>query len=192
MNNLQEQIFKDTEKLVGTFSLMKVVVYTIISTGIILLLLLVLSFPIDLYTGGFVLGISLIYSFVRDFFMTRYSKKMMYSYYNYLKEKKPRISLYIPMFQKTRQGFFLKKASLYFDNTDLFMEAFNQQKSRSRPEDSISIKQGADLSLDRNFPEYKNRIVTFQGRLMDNDYQFSIVNIKEVLDMIVNSKGAKS
>jgi len=189
MNNLQERIFKDTEKLVGTFSLMKVVVYTIISTGIILLLLLVLSFPIDLYTGGFVLGISLVYSFVRDFFMTRYSKKVMYTYYNYLKEKKPRIGLYVPMFQKTRQGFFLKKASIYFDNNEMYMEAFNQQKNRNRPEDSISIKQGVDLSLDRNFLEYKNKIITFQGRLMDTDYQFSIVNIKEVLDLIVNSKG---
>jgi len=190
MNQIQEQIFKDTEKLVGTFSLIKVVIYTLISSGIIILLLYVLSFPVDLYTISFVLGISLVYSFVRDFFMTKYSKKIMYNYYNYLKEKKPRIGIYVPIFARTRQGFFLKKAAIYFDNDQLFMEAFNQQKSRNRPEASISIKLGKDFSLDRNFPEYKNKIVTFQGRLMETDYQFSMVNITEVISLIEKSKGA--
>ena len=115
MKQLQDKIFAETEKLVGTFSILRVLIYTLISAAIIIALLFAFSFPVDLYTGSFALLISFVYSFVRDFFLTKYSKKVMYGYYEYLKEKKPRIELYIPIFQRTRQGIFLKKAGLYLD-----------------------------------------------------------------------------
>ncbi len=188
MDHLQARVFEETEKLVGTFSVIRVLVYTIISALLIVVLLFAFSFPVDTFTVLFAVALSFVYSFARDFFVTRYSKKMMYSYYNYLLEKKPGIDLYIPLFQKTRQGIFLKKASLYFDKGELYLEAFNQQKSRKRPEDSISVKKGRDFALDQFNLDGNPNIVTYEARLMQTDLKFSLVNIKEVIDRIEQRK----
>ncbi|MBI9009796.1 MAG: hypothetical protein JEZ05_07180 [Tenericutes bacterium] len=187
MEKLQEQIFSLTEKIVGRFSFVRVVIYTLISAIIILLLLLAFSFPIDLFTVLFAIALSFVYSALRDFFMARYSRKMMYTYYEYLKEKKPGIELYIPLFQKTKQGTLLKKASLYFDKGDLYLEAFNQVKSK-RPEESISVKRGRDFSLDHFNLDGNPEIVNYQAKLMDGEINFSLVNITELVNLVENRK----
>ncbi len=189
MKQLQERVFEATENLVGKFSIPRVLLYTVVSAAIIVGLLAAFSFPVDIFSISFAILISFIYSFVRDFFMARYTKKMMHSYHSYLKEKKHGVDLFIPIFQKTRQGIFLKKAGLYFDKGELYMEAFNQNKSKARPEDSISIKQGKDFVLDLFVVDNNPNIINYQGRLMDSEYQFSIVNIKEVIDLIEKKEG---
>lgn len=187
MESLQEQIFNETETLIGKFSLGRVLIYTLASAIIIILLLLAFSFPIDLFTVLFAIALSFVYSFLRDFFMAKYSRKMMYTYYEYLKEKKPGIDLYIPLFQKTKQGMLLKKASLYFDNGELFLEAFNQVKSK-RPEESISVKRGRDFSLDHFDLDGNPKIVNYQARLMEGEINFSLVNITELVNLIQDRK----
>ncbi len=187
MERLQEQIFSETEKLIGKLSLVRVLIYTLVSAIIITLLFLAFSFPVDLPTVLFAIALSFVYSFLRDFFMAKYSKKMMYTYYNYLKEKKPGIELYIPLFQRTKQGTLLKKASLYFDEGELYLEAFNQIKSK-RPAESISVKKGRDFSLDHFNLDADSKIVNYQAKLMDGEINFSIVNITELINLIQNRK----
>lgn len=184
MKELQKQIFDETEKLVGKFSFIRAIVYTVISAGIILLILLALSYPIDVYSISFAVGISFIYSVTRDIFLTKYSKKTMYAFYDFLLKKKPDITLYIPLFEKTRQGVMLKKASLYIDNNEVYMEAFNQHRKRNTPPESISIKRGRDFALDAFNHDESDKIITYQARLMQKELRFSLVNIKEVINLI--------
>ena len=187
MERLQEEIFNLTEKIVGRFSLAKVLIYTLVSAIIIVLLLLAFSFPVDTFTILFAIALSFVYSALRDFFMAKYSRKMMYTYYNFLKEKKPGIELYVPLFQKTKQGTLLKKASLYFDKGELYLEAFNQIKSK-RPEESISVKKGRDFSLDHFNLDANTEIVNYQAKLMEGEINFSLVNIDELIKLIENRK----
>lgn len=191
MERLQEEVLAKTEKLVGQFNILRVLIYTAISGVLILLILWAIGVAIfeDYRIIIFAFGLSLAYSFFRDFFITRYSRKMMYSYYEYLKRKKPKIELYIPLFQKTNSGMLLKKSALFIDNNELYLEAFNQQRSKKEPDDSISVKRGRDfaidnITLDKEAPRYVN----YQARLMDGDIRFSIVYIKEIIDIIEKRK----
>ena len=181
MEQLQQQVFEETEKLIGKFSFAKVVIYTLISAILIVGLMLLLGFQVDTFMISFALAASFIYSFFRDYFTTRYSKKMMYFFYDYMKQKKPRIDLYIPLLQKTRQGYFLKKASLYFDGGDLYLEAFNQVKSKAI-QDSISVKLGRDFGLDSFNVDGNPVTVTYEARLMDGEIKFSVVNNTELIN----------
>ncbi len=191
MEKLQQEIFAKTEKLIAQFSILRVLFLATLSAGLILILLLALSFGIDIYTVLFVVGISLAYSFLRDFFMTRYTKKVMHTYHDYLKELKPRVQLYIPVFAKTGQGFILKKAALYIDNGSLFMEAYNQHKRGNKPDQSISIKAGGDFIIEAYYLKKDERFVTYRGSLMETPYEFSIVNVKELVDLVEAKKGGK-
>jgi len=191
MERLQEEVLAKTEKLVGRFNVLRVIIYTVVSAVLILLILWALGVAIfeDLTISLFVFGISLAYSFFRDFFITRYSRKMMYSYYEYLKRKKPKIELYIPLFQKTRSGILLKKSALYIDKGELYLEAFNQQRSKKEPDDSISVKRGRDfvidkVEIDKDAPKYVN----YQARLMEGDVNFSVIYIKKLIDIIEKRK----
>lgn len=189
MERLQEEILAKTEKLVGRFNILRVLIYTAISAGLILIILWALSFPIEWFTILFVVGISLAYSFFRDFFITKYSRKMMYSYYEYLKRKKPKIELYIPLFQKTNSGILLKKSALFLDKGELYLEAFNQQRSKKEPDDSISVKCGKDFVIDKvDFDKEAPKYVNYQARLMEGDVRFSVIYVKEIIDIIEKRK----
>ncbi|XMB72487.1 hypothetical protein RJI07_00950 [Mycoplasmatota bacterium WC30] len=189
MEQLQERVFEATKNLVGKISITRVMLYTVLSSAVIIALLFALSFPVDPFSIGFAVLISFAYSFIRDSFISRYTKRTMQSFYNYLLEKKPDVELFIPIFEKSRQGIFLRKTGLYFHNNELYLEAFNQNKVKAVPEDSISIKEGKDFALDFFVIDNNPDIVNYQGKLMGNDYQFSIVNIKEVLDLIKGREG---
>ncbi len=189
MSKLQEQIFEQTEKLVGRFNLMRVVTLALISALIIIIFLYAFLGTVEWQYWLAVIVISFLYSIFRDYFVSKYSRKVMHTYHAYMMEKKPRIELYIPMFSKTSQGMILKKAALYYDNGELYMEAFNQYKTGNKPQESITIKAGKDFGLDVFQTDKQNRYVTYKARLMDTDYDFSIVNIKDLIDKIEKSKG---
>ncbi|MBN2540551.1 MAG: hypothetical protein JXB08_03395 [Bacilli bacterium] len=193
MKKLQSQVFEQTEKLVAKFNLLRVVTLALISALIIIIFLFAFMGTVEWMYWLLVIGVSFLYSLFRDYFVTKYSKRVMHTYHAYMLEKKPRIETYIPMFSKTSQGMILKKAALYFDNGELYMEAFNQYKSGNKPQESITIKAGKDLVLDAYQIEKQSRYVTYTATLMETDYNFSIVYIKELIDRIEETKkGAKS
>lgn len=188
MDRLQKRILDETEKLIASFSWVRFAIFTGVSIAIILLVLWALAFPMELFTVLFAVGISVVYNFFKEFFSSKYSRNVLYTYYNYLLQKRPGIELYVPLFQKNRQGIFLKRASLFFENGELYLEAFNQRKARRGPDDSISVKQGKDFSLGAFYLEQKGRIANYQARLIDADLKISLINIKEVIDLIEQRK----
>lgn len=189
MKQLQDKVFAQTEKLIAQFSIWRVIFLFALSTGLLFVLLWALGVTFDLLTISVVVGLSLIYSFSRDVFMTKYTKKVMYSYYEYMIEKKPKIELYIPIFVKTGQGFILKKAALYIDKGKLYMEAYNQNKRGNKPSESITIDTGINFQIDAYYFKKDERFVTYKADLMATHYEFSVVNIQELIDLIEQKKG---
>lgn len=184
MNKLQEEVFAVSKKLISKFNAVRVLIYSLVSIGAVILVLVIIQIPLDIYNISFIIALSLIYSFIRDYSIARYSIKQMDKFYQYLKQKQNNISLYIPILEKNYQGYFLKKAAIYFKDDELYLEAFKQRRSRKDNQDSITVKYGREFSLTLNQLDKQGKVMIFHGFLMDTDYSFSIVNIPEVIDRI--------
>ncbi len=184
MNKLQTEIFTLTKKLVSSFNFVRVFIYSFVSIAAVILVLVIVGIPLDIYNISFIVVLSLIYSFVRDYTIARYSIKQMDKYYEYLIKKQDKVSIYMPILEKNYQGYFVKKAALYFKDDELYLEAFKQRRSKKDSPDSITVKYGKEFSITMNQVDKGNQVVIFHGFLMDTDYSFSIVNIPEVITQI--------
>jgi hypothetical protein len=184
MEELQKQVFYNTEKLIAKVNLKRTVILALITASLIVALLVVFKFTLDVYFVVFAILISLFYSFMRELMITRKSRKALYRYYNYVKEIKPNMDLYIPVFERTRQGNFLRKSALFFENKKLYMEAFYHTKSRTIPSDSITIEYKKDFALDQFKLDKKLNVVDYQARLSKGEITFSMVFIDKLYKMI--------
>ncbi|MDT8337008.1 MAG: hypothetical protein RQ856_04180 [Candidatus Izemoplasmatales bacterium] len=183
MNNLQERVFTETKNLIKKFNLMRFALYFFVSTTVVIIILLILSM-LDWYNTIFVIVLAILYSFVRDFSIARYSLKTLDRFYEYLKDKEPNIDLYIPVLEKNYQGYFLKKTALYFKGDEMYLEAFKQSSSKKEKQDSITVNYGRDFTISLNHLDKDGKVYLFESFLMDTDYRFSIVNIPEVINRI--------
>lgn len=183
MNNLQERIFAESKILIKKFNLIRFAIYFIATVSVTIIILLIANL-LSWFTTTFVLGLAIIYSFVRDWMIARYSLKTMDRFYQFLIEKTDNVDLYIPVLEKNYQGYFLKKTALYFKGDEMFLEAFKQTSSKKDRQESITVKYGRDFSITLNYIDKDERVYIFESFLMDTKYAFSIVNIPEVIEKI--------
>jgi hypothetical protein len=183
MNNLQEQVFTVSKNLIKKFNLVRFVLYFSVSTTVVILILLILNM-LDWYNTIFVVVLAILYSFVRDFSIARYSLKTLDRFYDFLKDKDPSIDLYIPVLEKNYQGYFLKKTAIYFKGEDMYLEAFKQSSSKKDRQESITVNYGRDFTISLSHLDKDGKVYLFESFLMDTDYRFSIVNIPEVINKI--------
>jgi hypothetical protein len=182
MNNLQERIFNDSKILIKKFNFVRFLIYFAATVSVTIIILLIANL-LSWFTTAFVLGLALIYSFVRDWMIARYSLKTMDRFYQFLSEKTD-VDLYIPILEKNYQGYFLKKTALYFKGDEMFLEAFKQTSSKKDRQESITVKYGRDFSITLNYLDKGGLVYIFESFLMDTKYAFSIVNIPEVIEKI--------
>ena len=183
MSKLQEQIFEESKKLVKNFNIVRFLIYFAVSVSVMIIILLILGM-LDLYSALFVIGFGLIYSFVRDYFIARYSLKTVDSYYNFLLEKEGDIDLYVPVLERNYQGYFLKKAAIFFKDDKLYFEAFKQASSKKDKQESITVNYGKDFVITLSTLDKAGKVYLYQSLLMEMDYRFSIINIPEVIEKI--------
>ncbi len=183
MNNLQERIFATNKELIKKFNFVRFFIYFLVSAAAVILILLILGM-LDLYNAIFVVGLAFIYTLIRDLTIARYSLKTMDQFYQYLKQKEPLMDLYVPVLDKNSQGYFLKKTAIFFKEGEMNLEAFKQVRSRRDNQESITVKYGKDFSITLNHLDKDGKVYLFEGFLMDTPYQFSIVNIPEVMEKI--------
>ncbi|PKK94373.1 MAG: hypothetical protein CVV60_06745, partial [Tenericutes bacterium HGW-Tenericutes-5] len=86
MNNLQERIFNDSKILIKKFNFVRFLIYFAATVSVTIIILLIANL-LSWFTTAFVLGLALIYSFVRDWMIARYSLKTMDRFYQFLSEK---------------------------------------------------------------------------------------------------------
>jgi len=183
MSKLQEQIFEESKKLVKNFNIVRFLIYFAVSVSVMIIILLILGM-LDLYSALFVIGFGLIYSFVRDYFIARYSLKTVDSYYNFLLEKEGDIDLYVPVLERNYQGYFLKKAAIFFKDDKLYFEAFKQTSTKKDKQESITVNYGKDFVITLSTLDKAGKVYLYQSLLMEMDYRFSIINIPEVIEKI--------
>ncbi|MCF7923844.1 MAG: hypothetical protein K9L64_01905 [Candidatus Izimaplasma sp.] len=187
MSRLQEDVFQQTKNLVGKVNLFRIILYTLISAVIIIAVLYLFDY-FTIEVVFIILIMSLLYSFLRDFSITKYSAKQMQVLYNYSLEKHGDIDLYIPVFKKSRQGYLLKRSALIIKDGELFLEAFKQKRSKKQQQVSISVKYGEKFVIDFQKVDKNGKTITFDSTFATQYYRFSIVNNKEALNLIEKAK----
>ena len=133
-------------------------------------------------------GISMLYSYLRDFSITRYSAKQLDKFYDYAEEKFDDLDLYIPLLEKTYQGYFLKRAALIINDGSLIIEAFRQKRKKDQDQISISVKHGEKFVIDYMNVDKNNKSITIDSTFSGQYYRFSVINHPKLLDKINEAK----
>ncbi|QWC00661.1 hypothetical protein KHQ88_03575 [Mycoplasmatota bacterium] len=187
MNRLQDEIFIQTKSLTGTVNFLRIFLYTLISS-IMLFVVLALFSMLTLPMALIVVAISLVYSFLRDYSISKYSNKQMIKYFEYSLEKHDDIEIYVPLLERTFQGYFMKRAALIIRSGQLYIEAFRQKKNDKQDQLSIPVKYGEKFVIDRLTVDKNHKSVTIDSTFAGQYYRFSIVNNQTALDLIEKAK----
>jgi ABC-type multidrug transport system fused ATPase/permease subunit len=187
MDKMQEEIFFQTKKLTGTINLIRIFFYTVISS-LMLIIVLALFNMFSWQMALIVLAISAVYSFLRDYAITKYTSKQMIKYYEHTKNNHDHLSLYVPLLEKTYQGYFLKRAALIIDDNQLYIEAFRQKKNEKQEQISIPVKYGEKFVIDRQTNDKNKLSITMDSTFSGQYYRFSVVNHPEMINRINQAK----
>ncbi|MCK7488435.1 MAG: hypothetical protein MZU97_25230 [Bacillus subtilis] len=134
MNDIQARIIKLSAPLVRSFSWIRSSTTALIYSVIVSARLLSYPTRLRLARSRFSsLSCAFGYVFAKDVTMERQTVKIMQSQSVYLKNKRRDFVTYVPMMEKVGPYILLKRAALYFTETWLFMEAFNQNRSGQTP-----------------------------------------------------------
>lgn len=183
-----QKVYKKTEELIGRLDFIRMSVLAIISAVFVTLFFYIVSFPI---TRGFILliiGFSYLYAFVRDIIVTRHNKKVMSLHFDYTIKKRPNIDLYIPIFYRTNQVFTPRKASLFIAKDVIYLEAYKRASLRTRFENSNVARCNRDFYIYDYTVSGSGKYVTYKARLANTAYNFSVINDKELIDIIERFK----
>lgn len=189
MNDLQERIIKETKELISPFSLINIIINAFFSGAVVLLVIWLLQFEVNAVNISIIFVVSILWTSLRDLYRSRKVKNKIEKEFSYLKEKKPYATLYVPIFGRVGARNMLKNAALFFIEDKLYMEAFKQSDTNRSAIESVTVKQGKDFIVTAYKPDEKRSFINYEAKLMDTDYSFSIPNIKELIDLIENSKG---
>lgn len=187
MNRMQTEILDQTRKLMGTINLIRIFFYTVISSAMIIIVLSIFNM-LDWRMALLAVGISMLYSFLRDLTITRYSAKQLDRFYDYVDGKYNHLELYIPLLEKTYQGYFLKRAALIISDGKIFVEAFRQKRNQKQDQISISVPYGEKFIIDYQQVDKNMKSISIDSTFSGQYYRFSIVNHKNILDQINQAK----
>ncbi len=187
MSEQQTLLNAKAELIVSSFNLIKILINAIIYSVVLFLGFLVLKIDPDWITIIIVFIMLLLYFFAKDFMLYRQAKKAIKSQYDYLISKHPNISLYIPIIGKNGLMLYMKKAALFIDDDNLFLEAFDQQAFKQTPTKSISMPHGEDFIIKALQPDKRKPYYVVTSSIKEHDYEFIIPSDQFVIDYI-NSK----
>jgi len=175
MQEIQNQVLLESKRLIKAFNPVRFLFYFGI-TFTFALIAFHFAELLDIVTLIIIIILATVYALVRDLIIYRFSNKLMDQFYNHLVVKEPDMDLYIPVLEKNFQGYFLKKTAIYFIGNEMFMEAFNQPKSKKERQQSLQIKYGKDFSITLMYQDKTKKTQLCQGTLMGTPYRFAIIN----------------
>jgi hypothetical protein len=175
MQEIQNQVLLESKRLIKAFNPFRFLFYFGITVTFALLAFHFAEL-LDTVTLIIIIVLATVYALVRDLIISRFSNKLMDQFYNHLAAKEPDMDLYIPVLEKNFQGYFLKKTAIYFIGNEMFMEAFNQPKSKKERQQSLQIKYGKDFSITLMYQDKAKKTQLCQGTLMGTPYRFAILN----------------
>lgn len=188
MSELQQRIFKKTEKVINALSYPTMITSTIAISFSFLLVLFVWEYELNPFVIGFALFVGVAYSFIKEFFRMRSTKRNLKYFYDYLANKKVYLTLYIPIFSRIGTKMTLKAAALFFVEDKLFFEAIKLGPKKHMPMDSITLNIGKDFIIQDYQKDVRKPFMNYKSILMDTDYEFSVVDDEELINMIERNK----
>lgn len=171
----------------ATINLIRIFFYTVVSAGMIVIVLSIFNM-LDWRMALLAVGISMLYSFLRDFSITRYSGKQLEKYFDYADHKYKELELYIPLLEKTYQGYFLKRAALIISDGKIYIEAFKQKRNQKQDQISISVPYGDKFIIDYSQIDKNMKSISIDSTFSGQYYRFSIVNHSEIMNLINQAK----
>lgn len=192
MSELQERIIKETKDLISPFSIANIIINAFFSGAVVLLVVWILQFEVNAINISIIFVVAILWTTLRDLFRSRKVKTKIEKDLAYVNEKKPYATLYVPIFGRVGARQVLKNAALFFIEEKLYMEAFKLSDTNRGAIESVTVKQGKDFLIEQYKPDEKRSFITYEAKLMDTEYSFSIPNIPELIEMIENSKGEKN
>ena len=181
MSELQQRIFKKTEKVINAWSLSTMIMSTIAITLALVFVFYLWDYPLNGYVIGLALFVGLAYSLTKELIRMRTTKRNLRNFYDYLTNKKVYLTLYIPIFSRVGTKMALKAAALFFVEDKLFFEAIKIGGKKYIPTDSITLKIGKDFIIEEYQKDYKKPIMNYNSILMDTEYQFSVIDDIELI-----------
>ncbi len=181
MNDIQARIIKLSAPLVRSFSWIRSSTTALIYSVIVSLAYFLIQRAYDWRVQIFIVVLAFGYVFAKDVTMERQTVKIMQSQSVYLKNKRRDFVTYVPMMEKVGPYILLKRAALYFTETWLFMEAFNQNRSGQTPADSLQIPYGTHFTIHTMEPSADGKLLVYHATLMEQDYRFVTCNDADIM-----------
>lgn len=184
MSPEQKLVLDSSTAKVNPISIRKMAITSAIYIPVVLLVFYLLEITFTVWNVLMVVGVVFAYAFIKEFILSKRAKKILAKQYAYMLKKHPQLSFYVPLLDVTKNRTFLKLSALFFENDELFLEAYKQKLFSYTPVDSITIPYGKDFVIKKRRSVTALNLVEYQGTLVDYDYHFFTFNQESVNQMI--------
>lgn len=189
MDNLQNQVFDDTEKLLSKMNITKVLMNTFVSIIVIIAVLYFAKYQISVPFVIAVIAASFGFAYFRELSESKRTRKHLQKYFDYLRETKPKIELFIPLITKVKNLYYQKQSCLYIDKGVLYLEAFKTSFTTTSIKESICVKYGKDFEITSYEIDENLKTINMVATLGEGQSTFSIVNNETLINIIKQFKG---
>ncbi|MDD3122309.1 MAG: hypothetical protein PHC62_02210 [Candidatus Izemoplasmatales bacterium] len=184
MSPFQRSLLIDSAKKVQTINVFRILLNVVIFDAFVVAVFLFAEVPFNFLIGSVIFVISIGYTVLKEFMILNRVKKMTKFQYDFLLEKHPQMSIYIPLISHEGKKNHLKSSALYLENDNLFLEAFKHQMLSTKPSDSITVPYGTEFIITSMEPMDLNGLIHYAGNLLEYDYEFYVLNEKTINDLM--------
>lgn len=188
MLEAKNRFYHKTQHLISRLNFFRMLFLAVISFGFVLLFFTLFKYPIDLSFILLVIAISFIYAFFRDVIVTKHNAKVMNIHHDYTFERRPNIDLYIPIFNRINQILTPKKASLFVAKDVLYLEAYKRVHFRNKLDKSTVARCNRDFRIYDYTVDRSDKFVNYKAQLAGTTYNFSVINDRELIQIIERCK----
>jgi hypothetical protein len=181
---LPEDVTKKTLDLAGGFDILRLILSSALYTMAAILLFILFGQPLEWVHYVLIFVLMATYSLFRAAIIRSRVKNALIAQSNYLLKAHPNADLYIPMLEKPFGVIRLKKAALFRENDQLWLEAFDLQITQIHPKKSLSVPLGPDFSLQSITPGERPDYVRVMAKIKEQNYPFVIPAIERIVALL--------
>ena len=184
MTDYQADILKRTTQVIRPFRWWSFLVNVMIASGIVILLVWLLTSEFSWLISLAVILITFIYNLLKDRVNRIYMRKIIKNQYAFTYGKYPEIDLYVPVFSDATNMYRLKSTALLFHEDTCSLITFKQSFFAKYPEDSILVPLGKDFCLKSYEPVAKQPFGFCHISLMNTDFTIGVLSDIQLITKI--------
>lgn len=180
--SLEQQVLLDlTYKKIAKFDSRKFILDMTLYVAGVLAILFILLGRFDWIYAITVPFMTAIYLLIKHVYLIKQVKKTISNQFYFIENAHPKTSLYIPIMDKSGKKFYLKRAALYLQDDELFMDALRQKTFSSIPDESITIPYGEEFFITSIHHDELNKVIICEGTLINTAYHFIVIDEPSIL-----------